>query len=237
MANSYTQTVFSLENALPSELAFLQECIEIAGEIEDSLEDGEYEAIYEAASDSFKAAFPRIEGDDDAFASFRSIFVDPDNTVFGGYLQKDGRFVGDEAPDITAIALLVQKTCPSLLPFVMEWSEITDKDVPSGFGGGFYVITANELIGGGTSYLAKQIVGGLKAEAQPYTVVFFVDAEYHVERFVEEVTAPDPMTAFDLAVAQARASGATSTGHSVRDHEWASATEIATFKGHNLIAR
>lgn len=72
------------------------------------------------------------------------------------------------------------------------------------------------------------------ASPLPYTVVFLVDADRSVETFVQEVDAADRAEAFDLAVAKARANGGTSSGRSLRDHEWAAATEISVFAGHGL---
>ena len=39
-----------------------------------------------------------------------------------------------------------------------------------------------------------------------------------------------------MAVRQARTSGLSNSGHSIRAQEWGEATEIATFRGHNLAA-
>ncbi len=71
---------------------------------------------------------------------------------------------------------------------------------------------------------------------QPYTVVFYVDGDYGVETFVEEVMAKEVGTAFEKAVKKARKDGGTSSGRSLSRNDWDNATEISTFHGHDLSA-
>lgn len=67
---------------------------------------------------------------------------------------------------------------------------------------------------------------------KPYTVIFYIDTERAVEYFVERVIASTLQNAFDVAVQQAKYSGCSSSGHSIAEYEWESATEIAIFVGH-----
>jgi hypothetical protein len=66
------------------------------------------------------------------------------------------------------------------------------------------------------------------------TVAFYVDGDYGVEPFVREVLAKDAEDAFAKAVALAKADGGTTSGRTLRDHEWECATEVAIFVGHGL---
>ena len=72
---------------------------------------------------------------------------------------------------------------------------------------------------------------------RPYTVIFYIDTDKAVETFVEKVMANDASHAWDVAIWQARESGCSSSGHSIGDWEWDSATEIVTFEGHPTEAR
>ena len=67
---------------------------------------------------------------------------------------------------------------------------------------------------------------------KPYTVIFYIDAEYAVETFVEHVTAASPSEAFDVAVAQVKEDGGTTSGRSLSEDAYELATEIVTFDGH-----
>lgn len=67
---------------------------------------------------------------------------------------------------------------------------------------------------------------------KPYTVIFYIDADYAVETFVEHVMATSPSEAFDVAVAQAKEDGGTSSGRSLSSDSYDLATEIVTFDGH-----
>jgi hypothetical protein len=66
---------------------------------------------------------------------------------------------------------------------------------------------------------------------KPYTVIFYIDADYGVHTFVEHVTAADSSDAWDKAVAQAKAEQGGSFG-GIRSYEFDSCTEITTFDGH-----
>lgn len=61
-----------------------------------------------------------------------------------------------------------------------------------------------------------------------FIVCFFVDTDKAVETYSERVEAKDSGEAWDKAVAQARASGTSRTGHGVPDDDWGYATEVAT---------
>jgi hypothetical protein len=68
--------------------------------------------------------------------------------------------------------------------------------------------------------------------AKPYTVIFYVDGDYHVETFVEHVTADNSHDAFRAATKQAREHGCTSSGRGLPANAYHAATEIVTYAGH-----
>lgn len=70
-----------------------------------------------------------------------------------------------------------------------------------------------------------------------YTVIFYIDGERAVEPFVEKVMARDASHAWDVALWQAKESGATMSGNRLFDYEWDHATEVITFEGHPSEAR
>lgn len=65
-----------------------------------------------------------------------------------------------------------------------------------------------------------------------FTVIFYVDGNHGVETYVEHVSVPSKMEAFNAAVAQAIGGGTSSSGYSLDEDEFEHATEIATFDGH-----
>jgi hypothetical protein len=42
---------------------------------------------------------------------------------------------------------------------------VTDQDRPGGFGGGYYVVTETEILGGSTRWLMKETLRSLRAGA------------------------------------------------------------------------
>lgn len=81
--------------------------------------------------------------------------------------------------------------------------------------------------------LLQRPAAGKKA---PYTVVFFIDSDYGVETFVQEVFAKDVSTAWRKGVKQARKDGGTMSGRTLFRNDWDKATEIGVFRGHGLDA-
>ena len=71
---------------------------------------------------------------------------------------------------------------------------------------------------------------------RPFTVVFFIDGDYSVETFVQEVFAKDAASAYDLGVEKAEEDGGTSSGRTLSSTDWESASEIGVFVGHDLDA-
>jgi hypothetical protein len=74
-------------------------------------------------------------------------------------------YVHGHEVDVSALASLIQKVCKSALPFGFEWALVTDQDRPGGFGGGYYVVTETEILGGSTRWLMKETLRSLRAGA------------------------------------------------------------------------
>lgn len=172
MANNYLKLSFVL-TPTGEEEALLDECHALSEELADIDED-DLAARYDAMSDAFKAAFPpppdQSEEPDqpppDPFASFLELFSDQDFPTFDceyfGSAEVDGYLIAGTQADPHAIASLIQKCAPSVLPFGFEWSQDCDRLRPSEFGGGYYIITDDDIIGGSTSWLMRGQIDALK---------------------------------------------------------------------------
>lgn len=165
MANSYTQFSFIVP-ALPEEAQLMLEAAKTCHEI-DNLDAEERLAIYPGKSEAFRNAFSIAENEADPFADFCSIFLDPDCPGFGGHLETnpDGIWIHGDEGDMGAIAELVKVCAPSVLPFSFEWAQTCDKHKLGEFGGGFFIVTKDELIGGGTNFLMEQALESLKNDS------------------------------------------------------------------------
>jgi len=71
---------------------------------------------------------------------------------------------------------------------------------------------------------------------RPFTVVFFIDGDYGVETFVQEVFATDAGSAYELGVQKAEQDGGTTSGRTLSSTDWENASEIGVFVGHGLDA-
>ncbi|MGK2912455.1 hypothetical protein [Sphingobium sp. UBA5915] len=178
MANTYLETAFNVP-LTADEAALLEECFETAAEISAgyaSIPQEELEAaktFYASRSSLFRATFPTQAGNDDPFVTFLALWSDPDFPCLDADLTIDDDHGGEgllayihgHEVDVSALASLIQKVCKSALPFGFEWALVTDQDRPGGFGGGYYVVTETEILGGSTRWLMKETLRSLRAGA------------------------------------------------------------------------
>lgn len=179
MSNSYLETAFNLP-VTPDEAAMLEECFATAAEISAEFvsipEADELDAAktyYASRSSAFKAIFPVQAEEEDPFAAFLSLWSDPDFPSFDAELtihdDRDGKgqvaFIHGQEADVSALASLIQKVCKSAMPFGFEWAVVTDRVIPDGFGGGYFVVTETEVFGGSTHWLMEETLQTLRAGA------------------------------------------------------------------------
>ncbi|RIA46187.1 hypothetical protein DFR49_0720 [Hephaestia caeni] len=176
MANYYSQTVFTIP-ATPQERAVLEECFAVSAVLSTDVAElpdvgiETVKAYYASCSDAFRATFPKRPDEEDPFADFFDLWSDPDFPEFNADLtirdDPDGKgkvaFISGHEADVSALASLIQKVCKTALPFAFQWAEVADKDVPGGFGGGYYVITDSEIFGGSTRWLMEETLETLRA--------------------------------------------------------------------------
>ncbi|OHT21604.1 hypothetical protein [Edaphosphingomonas haloaromaticamans] len=178
MANTYLETAFNVP-VTPEEAALLEECFATAAEISAgfaSIPQEELEAAktcYASRSGLFRATFPPRADEDDPFATFLGLWSDPDFPCFDADLtvtaEPGGKgqvaYIHGHEVDVSALASLIQKVCKSALPFGFEWALVTDQDRPGGFGGGYFVVTETEILGGSTHWLMHETLQTLRAGA------------------------------------------------------------------------
>lgn len=198
MANNYLRLSFVLTPTSEEE-TLLDECHTLSLELSDT-EKTELPALYETMSDAFKAAFPApiVEADQPAqpqpnpFAAFLDLFSDANFPTFDcehfGTGHSDGYLIAGTQADPHAIASLIQKCAPSVLPFGFEWSQDCDRLRPGEFGGGYYIVTADDIIGGSTNWLMRAQLEAL--EAPPIT---------HINNVALKAVVNDPRALWDHA--------------------------------------
>ncbi|MDR7256237.1 hypothetical protein J2X47_000398 [Sphingomonas sp. BE270] len=178
MANTYLETAFNVP-VTPDEAALLEECFATAAEISAGFASIPQEApeaaktCYASCSSLFKATFPLQTDQDDPFAEFLRLWSDPDLACFDADLRINDNpegegmvaFIHGHEADASALASLIQKVCKSALPFGFEWALVTDRVRPGGFGGGYFVITETEILGGSTHWLMQATLQALQARA------------------------------------------------------------------------
>ncbi|MCP5400479.1 MAG: hypothetical protein H6921_14755 [Sphingomonas sp.] len=195
MANNYLKLSFTI-SPTPQEAELLDECHELSIELGD-LDEETLKDRYDSMSNAFKAAFPLMpsetafpdyagrgelppahatEQEGDPFASFRDLFSDGDFPsfdceYFGDHGEVGSYLIAGTQADPYAIARLIQKCAPSVLPFGFEWSQDCNRLRPDEFGGGYYVVTPDEIIGGGTSWLMHGDLQKLKKPPSGQTKV------------------------------------------------------------------
>lgn len=178
MANNYLETAFNIA-VTPEEAALLEECFATAGEISSGFasvpqdEMNAAKACYAARSETFRTVFPLMVGEEDPFASFLALWSDPDFPDFDAGLSINDNpdskekiaFISGQQADVSALASLIQKVCKSALPYCFEWAAVCDKLRPGELGGGYFVITDTEILGGSTHWLMQETLQGLRAGA------------------------------------------------------------------------
>jgi len=121
-------------------------------------------AYYNERSAAFRAAFPIRADENEPFAAFFDLWDDPDFAQFDADLSigtaDDGpgavASISGHQVDVRAVANLIQKTCPSALPFGFEWACYCDRLRPGEHGGGYFVVTSTDIIGGSTGWLMSE---------------------------------------------------------------------------------
>jgi len=158
MANHYLKLAFIL-NPTPEEISLLDECYALSLEL-DELDESEHSPRYEQMSEAFKSTFPStLDQSTNAFHAFLDLFGDRDFPTFDcdhfGVTDGNGYLISGTQADPHAIASLIQKCAPSVLPFGFEWSQDCDRLRPGDLGGGYYIVTNDNIIGGSTHWLMQ----------------------------------------------------------------------------------
>ncbi|WP_278374361.1 hypothetical protein [Sphingobium xenophagum] len=177
MADYFTSIAFEIAVSA-AEADLLSECFEVShtivcgfpGREENGLDAAK--GYYAECSDAFHAAFPPLAPEEDPFAGFLQIWTDPDFPTFDADLSieddADGMrkraFIHGDCADVAAIASVIQTTCLSALPFAFEWSTSCSRARPGSRGGGYFVITPTEILGGGTEWLMSEALKALPNE-------------------------------------------------------------------------
>lgn len=178
MANDFLQTTFAIP-VMPDEAALLEECFTVATELSSDFAelpiDGmqTVKAYYTSRSEAFRITFPKKPEEEEPFAGFFDLWSDPGFLGFYADLSirgdPEGRaqfaFISGDDVDVHSIASLIQKVCKSALPFGFQWAAVCDKDQPDASGGGYYVITDAEILGGPTRWLIDETLQTLRAGA------------------------------------------------------------------------
>jgi hypothetical protein len=156
MSNNYLQLSFTL-TPTPSELIVLLDAATASQELSDGRLGTSWDDL--DVSPEFRAVFPSEK-------TFLDLFDDPDFPEFRANFEAlDGNlWVSSDDADPAAIAELIAKVAPSVLPFGFEWAVTCSKLRPGEFGGGFFVIPKEgNLIGGSTGWLMQQAMEALNA--------------------------------------------------------------------------
>lgn len=154
MADYYTQTSFAI-HVSEVEAALINEIDPLLRALSDGFETAaEAEAAYAATSAQFQAAFPK-GADGDPFFELTSLFDDPTWPTIGCDLEtratpeRPGHFQlwvnGDDVRPFDLAALL-QRVCPSALPFRFGWAYTCSRHRLDAFGGGYMEVRADRII-------------------------------------------------------------------------------------------
>ena len=154
MADYYTQTSFAI-HVSEDEAALINEIDPLLRALADGFETAaEAEAAYAATSAQFQAAFPK-GADGDPFFELTSLFDDPTWPTIGcdmetrsdserpGYLQL---WVNGDDVRPFDLAALLQRVCPSALPFRFGWAYTCSRHRIDAFGGGYMEVGTNGII-------------------------------------------------------------------------------------------
>ena len=150
MADYYTQTSFAIQVS-EDEAALIDEIDPLLRALSDGFETAaEAETAYAATSARFQAVFPK-GADGDPFFALTSLFDDPIWPSIGCDLEtqpipdRPGHFQlwvsGDDVRPFDLAALL-QRICPSALPFRFGWAYTCSRHRIDAFGGGYMEVGA-----------------------------------------------------------------------------------------------
>ena len=128
------------------------------------LEDDEREARYAEFGDAFAALFPGT--DDGPFGSLLALLPDPDYPYLDFHIEfgepdaagQVRLFLSGEQFGVEVAANLIQRCAPSALPFGFEWASDCDRLRAGEFGGGYVVITHDDMEYGNTSQLLDRAI-------------------------------------------------------------------------------
>jgi hypothetical protein len=102
---------------------------------------------------AFVAAFPPLaEAADDSLSGFKDVFEDEDYFELGCTIEPelcaDGNtdlWIAGHQIQVETVARILQRSCPSALPFAFEWACYSDRLRRDEFGGGYAIVTPNEI--------------------------------------------------------------------------------------------
>jgi hypothetical protein len=102
---------------------------------------------------SFIAAFPPLaEAGDDPLSGFKDLFEDEDYFELGCTVEADPRadgstdlWVAGHQIQVETVARILQRSCPSALPFAFEWACYSDRLRRDEFGGGYAIVAADQI--------------------------------------------------------------------------------------------
>jgi len=153
MADYFTTAAFTLV-VDAEEAKLLDEVIEIAEQLGEVFSSAEANALYAGASERFQAHFPKSDPDR-PFAALLAIFEDPtfpslDTLIWHvpveGQPGKHTVHVEGENVNVFAVARLLQKVCPSGLPFRFGWAHTALPMRVDAYGGGYLEVSAERIV-------------------------------------------------------------------------------------------
>lgn len=154
MADYFTTAAFVLE-VDGHEAELLDEVIEIAEQLAEGFATpAEANAVYTAASPRFQALFPWNDPDH-PFAGLLTLFEDPsfpspDSLIWHvpatGKPGKHNVHVEGENVSVFSVARLLQKVCPSGLPFRFGWAHTSLPMRVDAFGGGYLEVREDRIV-------------------------------------------------------------------------------------------
>jgi hypothetical protein len=137
MTDYQTETAFSF--VVTAEEALLVRACVAASQM---LMAAKPEAVLPEPAAILRSAFPPWGDDGDAWSGFRRIFADEDTPDFGCELIVSDldesacvRVEGDQV-DLDAVAEIIRRCCPSVLPLRFGWAATCSKFRDDAFGGG-----------------------------------------------------------------------------------------------------
>ena len=147
MADYHTHVCFRIP-VTAAEVALIGEVQQVSAD----LCDGDVD--YAGLSPAFLAAFPHEEGEDPV-SGLLALFPDKDYPWIDGDFvttpdpDKPGQFLltyGSSEADPDLIARIIQRTCPSALPFRFGWAGTCTRSRPDAFTGGWLEVRADKIV-------------------------------------------------------------------------------------------